>query len=246
MALLSRFVLRALAAVALAAGGTTMLRAQGLSILPITTQFAAGQRAAALTIVNHGTIETSFQVRAFAWSQSVDGSDVLTASDAIVLSPPLGTIPPGGSQVVRMILRQPPQKQETSFRLLLDQIPPPAAPGTVQVALRLSLPVFSLPVMRVSALVRFHVEQVRGVPYLVASNAGTRHDKIQSIELRDHSGAVLGVDSGRSPYVLPGAIRQWRIVSPDGSPPAIVGLKLSAHAEATEVVDQPVAVTSTF
>ena len=112
-----------------AAGAASIANAQTLSVQPVTIQLLAGQRTAAMTVVNQGSVETSFQVRAFAWGQSADGGEVLTNSDAIVTSPPLGTIPPGGRQVVRLILRQAPTDGESSYRLLLDQIPTPAAPA---------------------------------------------------------------------------------------------------------------------
>jgi fimbrial chaperone protein len=218
--------------------------AQALSVQPVTIQLLAGQRAAAMTVVNQGLVETSFQVRAFAWGQAADGSEVLTNSDAIVASPPLGTIPPGGRQVVRLILREAPQDRESSYRLLLDQIPPPAAPGTVQVALRLSLPIFALPTAKVAPTVRFSIEQAAGAAYLVASNDGKRHEKIQDIELRNGTSTVLRVEAGSSPYVLPGAVRRWRIVAPDGLQPGGGSLSLSARAEVIKVASLPVAITS--
>ncbi len=76
----------------------------------------------------------------------------------MVASPPAVTIAPGASQVARLILRKPPEGKEATYRLLVDQIPPPAAPGTVRVALRLSIPVFAEPATRAVAHVQYHVE----------------------------------------------------------------------------------------
>jgi fimbrial chaperone protein len=110
-------------------------KAQSLTVLPVNIEMAPGQMSTTMTVINQGTTETSVQLRAFAWSQK-DGKEVLTASDDVVASPPAATIAPGATQVVRLVLRKAPGAQEATYRMLLDQIPPPAAPGTVRISLR--------------------------------------------------------------------------------------------------------------
>jgi P pilus assembly chaperone PapD len=117
-------------------------RAQSLMVLSVNIQMAPGQKATTLTVINKGDSETAIQVRAYAWNQP-DGDDQLTTSDAVLVSPPLTSIAPGVSQVVRLVLRQLPQGREATYRIVLDQIPPPAVPGTVRVVLRMSIPIFA-------------------------------------------------------------------------------------------------------
>ncbi len=81
--------------------------AQALSVLPVNIFLPPGQKATTLTVTNQGKSETAIQVRAYAWNQP-DGEDQLTTSDMVVVSPPLATIAPGATQVVRLILRLPP------------------------------------------------------------------------------------------------------------------------------------------
>ena len=118
--------------------------AQALSVLPVNIFFSPGQKASSLIVTNAGTTETAIQIRAFAWAQT-DGTDQLTDTDAVVLSPPIATIAPGASQVIRLILRQLPQGREATYRILVDQIPPPAEPGIVHMVLRMSIPIFAEP-----------------------------------------------------------------------------------------------------
>ena len=80
-------------------------RAQSLSVMPVNINLAPGQSATTLTVTNQGTTKTAIQIRAFGWNQQADG-DQLAASDAVVVSPPIASIDPGASQVVRLILRQ--------------------------------------------------------------------------------------------------------------------------------------------
>ena len=59
-------------------------------------------------------------------------------------------------------LRQLPENQEATYRILIDQIPPPVEPGIVHMVLRLSIPIFVLPSNRAFPDVRFHVERTAG------------------------------------------------------------------------------------
>jgi fimbrial chaperone protein len=228
----------AAAFVILVGGGAAT--AQSLTVLPVTIQMASGQMAASLTVINLGDSETAVQIRAFAWSQ-LDGTDQLESSDEVLASPPLGTIPPGTTQVVRLVLRKPPQGREATYRIVLDQIPPPAEPGTVRIALRLSIPIFAEPKTRAVSHLLFHVERDAGQAYLVALNDGGRHETIRDIALTTGEGAVLKTDDKTSPYVLAGATRRWRIVAADRLPAPGGTLRLTARADAG-TVDQPVPV----
>src|ERR1035441_1912769 len=89
------------------------VRAQALSVLPVNIFLAPGQSVSTLTITNHGTTKTAVQIRAFAWDQQGD-SDQLEATESVLVIPPIAPIDPGASQVVRLILRKPPQGREAT------------------------------------------------------------------------------------------------------------------------------------
>jgi fimbrial chaperone protein len=84
------------------------------------------------------------QVRVFSWTQSPD-DDVLTQTEELVASPPIFSVPDGGAQIVRLVLRVAPAATEQAFRVMLDEIPAAAQGTAVVVALRVSLPVFVIP-----------------------------------------------------------------------------------------------------
>lgn len=212
-------------------------RAQSLAVLPVNVSLAPGQSAATLTVTNHGNSETAIQIRGYAWNQP-DGEDQLVASDALVVSPPLATIAPGGTQVVRLILRQAPQGREATYRILLDQIPPPAEAGVVHVVLRLSIPIFAQPTTRVFPDVQFHIETEGGQVFLVGTNYGSRHEAIRDIALLTSGGAKLKADAGASPYALAGATRRWHIAMPGPLPLPSDTLRLTAHADAGAIEEQ--------
>ncbi len=208
-----------------------MAGAQSLSVQPVNVLLAPGQRAATMAVTNQGNKETAIQIRGFAWNQP-DGDDQLTASDTIVVSPPITSIAPGATQVLRLILREPPHGHEATYRILLDQIPPTPEPGIVHVVLRLSIPIFAEPDTRAVPRVQFHIEREAGELYLVGINDGLRHEAVRDILLTTKDGGTLKAEAGISPYILAGSTRRWHIAGSDMPLLSNETLRLTAHMDA--------------
>lgn len=214
--------------------------AQPITVQPVSIQMAPGQMASALTVIDQGDHETTFQARAFVWDQQ-EGTDQLAPTKELLTSPPLGTIQAGAGQVVRLVLRQPPQGREATYRIFLDQIPPPAAGGTVRIAVRLSIPVFAEPTGRAVAHLRWRIERIDQQLNLVAINDGTRHETVSNIALTGQDGRTLKVEADVSPYVLAGATHRWRIFAPGPSPAPGTVWRLTAAGD-TGQIEQSVSV----
>ncbi len=234
----------ALAAVLVLSYTSLAAEAQALSVLPVNIFLQPGQAATTMTVTNQGTSKTSVQIRVYAWNQH-DGDDQLAPSEEIVISPPIATIAPGANQVVRLILRLPPvgRDQESTYRILVDQIPPPAEPGIVHVVLRLSIPIFAEPSKRAVPNAQFHVEVKSGQIYLVAVNNGLRHDVLRDIELSTSDGRKLKPVAGTSPYILAGASRRWNIPAQGPLPLPSETLTLTGHSD-SGAIEQQVRVVS--
>jgi len=212
---------------------------QALSVLPVNVFLSPGQKATSLTVTNKGESETAIQIRVYAWSQKDgDGEFQLTATNRVVLSPPIARMAPGASQVVRIILRQLPEGREATYRILIDQIPPPAEPGVVHVVLRMSIPIFAQPAIRSFADVQFHLERKDGQIYLVGFNAGNLHETIRDIVLTASDGRKLKPESNASPYILDGVTRRWLVAAQGPLPLPSETLQLTAHANAGAIEEQ--------
>lgn len=207
--------------------------AQAIAVLPVNIRMDQGQSAAVLTIVNRADAAASYQVRGFSWSQP-GGVDTTSPTDGLMMSPPLGTIAPGATQVVRLVLRNPAQSQEDTYRVFVDQIPPPAAANTVRIALRLSIPVFAEPQTRIAPRVKWHVEPGPQYSYLVAVNDGTRHETVHRLSLTQSNGAAVKIEGGASPYILSGATRRWRILLANPAPGTTFHLSMEGEVESLD------------
>jgi len=117
------------AVAALAVSVFTAQAGTPLLIWPIDPVIAPGQQAAALWLENQGAQAATLQVRVFGWSQS-RGEDDFQPQQAVVPSPPIATVPPGGRQLVRLIATRPvPPGTEQPFRIFIDELPAAPAPA---------------------------------------------------------------------------------------------------------------------
>lgn len=236
-------VVRIFAAILVVSLTGAIAGAQGLSVWPVNIFLSPGQRAATLSVTNAGDSATAIQVRAYAWDQK-DGDDRITATSTLIVSPPLSSISPGATQVIRLILRQPPQGREATYRILVDQVPPPAEPGVVHMVLRLSIPIFAQPQIRAVAQIQFHIERHADKVTLVGINNGLSHEALRDIVLATSDGRKLKAVASTSPYILAGATQRWLLDTQGYLPQINETLQLTAHAVAG-AIDQQVRLVAT-
>ncbi|HEY1076194.1 MAG TPA: molecular chaperone [Fontimonas sp.] len=193
--------------------------AGGFSVSPTTLTFAADQTAEGLRLHNTGNRPINAQLRVFAWTQAGD-DDVLTPSKALVVSPPMATLAPGQQQFVRIIRTDAtPVAAERSFRLLIDELPPPAPPAGAPVSgldfvVRFSVPVFVAAAGDAPGETRWSLhERADGTMQLRGDNPSPRHVQLADLRILDASGGTLYEQPGLVGYVLGGAQRGWLLKS---------------------------------
>ena len=140
--------------------------------------------------------------------------------------------------MVRLILRQAPQGREATYRILVDQIPPPAEPGIVHLVLRLSIPIFAEPATRAFPRLKFHLEVDGGQMVLVGSNDGLRHEAVRDIEVVTGDGRKLKAAPGASPYILAGSTRRWNISAEGPLPAPGDSMQMTGHSDAGPIKEQ--------
>src|SRR6185312_9864851 len=136
----------ALWGLALLTAGVSTALAGSFTVNPVRLTLSATQAVAAVTVKNVGDEATVVQLETSSWTQH-DGQDVLTSSSEILATPPIITIPPGASRIIRVGLRRAPDPQrELTYRLFLREVPPPEPLAqSLRVALLISMPVFVVP-----------------------------------------------------------------------------------------------------
>jgi fimbrial chaperone protein len=182
---------------------------------PTRIELAPHQLSATLVIRNDDKEPVVIQVEPRAWSQK-DGEDVYAPTRELLVTPPIITIPAGAEQILRIALRRPLDPQtEIPYRIYLLEVPPPPQAGFrgLQVALRISIPVFARPgdaaapraEWKVAYGAREHALRV------VLANAGNAHLQVQEFMLFAPGSNTPSAIRQTAAYVLPGQSRDWLI-----------------------------------
>nr|WP_314137564.1 molecular chaperone [Acinetobacter lwoffii] len=198
----------------------TLVSANSFSVSPVKVDLAADTRIVALRIHNSSTKPTAVQAELMSWLQK-EGKDLYESKTReILVTPPIFTVPPGETQIIRVGLRRAVDlKQELSYRLFLQELPPPIPDkvNSLQMVMRMSLPVFVAPATgSASSDLSWHIRQVnKGNLILESYNRGNGHAQIAELRLKLSDGQEL-VQKGNT-YILPDSKHEWSIDFKGGS-----------------------------
>jgi len=209
--------------------------AASFTVSPVRITLAPGSATDSLTVRNNGSEPAVVQLEPLRWSLR-DGVDVQEPTRELLATPPIFTLAPGASQIVRVGLRGrgPDPVTEIAYRLLLKEVPSalPAGASGIHMALRINLPVFVQPLSAARPSLQWQARREGGLR-LSARNDGNVH--LQLLGLR-----VDGVEwplPAASGYLLPGQTRTWPV---DPKAPAGTTLRLVARTDGGELASDVV------
>jgi fimbrial chaperone protein len=211
--------------------------AGSFSVGPVRVDLSTKQPVATVVVHNDGTEPSIVQLDVVSWTQDAT-EDVYAATSELLATPPIFTVPPGGSHVVRVGLRRrvDPQR-ELSYRLFLQELPPPPDPNLqgMRMVLRIGVPVFVAPSAKSKPELTWRTTMAAdGAIKVSLANNGTEHVKIGDLELTPMDGALPPRVQHVSTYVLPGQSREW-LVKMDG--PVAAGSKIRVRARTDSQID---------
>ena len=207
--------------------------AGSFAVNPVRVTLSGGQLVAALTVHNNAQEPTVVQLTTSSWTQH-EGADVLAPTKDILATPPIFTLPPGGSQIIRVGLRRAPDAQhELTYRMVLREVPPPEPLSQgLRVALAVSLPVFVTPPHPIAPKLVWQVAKLpNGEVQLRASNTGSAHIQVGHFELSLASNGQKLTEQTVAAYVLPDDTRTWILKDIRGADTG-TQVKISAQTDA--------------
>ena len=92
-----------------------------LQVDPITVELSADRKVASVKIRNEEAAPVTIRAYVLTWTQE-GGEDVYEESSSLILSPPVFTIKGGGTQLVRVGLRNPAAAGK-AYRLIVEEVP---------------------------------------------------------------------------------------------------------------------------
>jgi fimbrial chaperone protein len=171
--------------------GALPAQAADIGIMPVAVQLDKTRDRSTVSVVNNGAQPVVLQAEVIAWNRE-GGVDSDAPTSDLIVNPPVFTVQPGQTQIVRVGLRRTaaPEK-ETTYRMVLREVPTPLTPtqagvsGAVRVLVALRVPVYVAPL----AVTRDERWQARrdheGNIVASVTNAGNVHYKVAAIRLHD-------------------------------------------------------------
>ena len=213
--------------------------ATGWEIDPVRVELNPEQQTAAITVKNGTDQPTSIQIQAVAWSQ-LDGKDIYTPTRELLVSPPIVTIAPKGEQIIRVALRRKADTtNELTYRISLQELPPQQGPDFmgVQVALRISLPVFvqSQKGEALSKMVWTVSRTAENKLKVGVKNQGNAHIQISDFAIYVPGSEKPITDESGSSYILAGQSHEWLLKTTSPEKMTIDRLHLKAYTDAENV-----------
>lgn len=189
-------------------------QAGSFHVSPIRVDLRAAQPVAVINVTNNEDRVTRIQLQLVSWSQE-DNRDVYTDTRALIANPPIFTLQPKGTQIIRVGLAKPENPaREQSYRVFLEELADTATADKsagLKIQLRIGLPVFVLPQQPVKPLLRWTARPAKDAIQIEAKNDGDAHVQIREIKLQTRNGDKLLATTAMADYVLPGSSRTWLI-----------------------------------
>jgi fimbrial chaperone protein len=158
-----------------------------VDISPVLVEMSETHDKEVVRITNSGDTAKSFEASAVAWSQSEKEREIYTDTDELLVVPPLFTIQPGQTQVVRIgLMRRADENLELAYRIFFTELAPPelgedTATG-IKMRLRFGVPAFVAPLAVPSPaidLVKLH--SIDGHTFMELRNIGNVHVKVNEV-----------------------------------------------------------------
>ncbi|QPF72642.1 molecular chaperone [Roseateles sp. DAIF2] len=202
-----------------------LAQAADVSLMPVNVRLDRLNDRATVQVTNNGAEPVVMQADAIAWTR-VEGKDVDGPTSDIIVNPPIFTVQPGQTQVLRVGLRRAQElQQEATYRMVLREIPMPRLSdvgqmaGTVRVLVALRVPVYVAPA-RVLRDERWSLRrESNGDMVASVTNSGNVHLRVS--ELRLHGEGAQGRPlalQGSNAVIFPGEERSFRLQAGGGTP----------------------------
>ncbi|MEQ1885435.1 MAG: fimbria/pilus periplasmic chaperone [Bryobacteraceae bacterium] len=194
------------------AGGLS-LQAGSYAVKPVRIELSSRQLRTTFQVENLGDEPVTVQAHVVAWNAN-GGEEIQAENDEILLNPPIFSVLPGHQQYIRLGMRKPrPDTSESTFRLILEEVPPAPKPGVngLRTLLRISVPIFFKPKVSAPHLVWSAKHGAGDGMVLSVSNSGNAHVQIRRFSVTDVASGAVSQVQGSASYVLQQGKKEWTI-----------------------------------
>ncbi|HEX6805935.1 MAG TPA: fimbria/pilus periplasmic chaperone [Terriglobales bacterium] len=192
-----------------------------LTVAPVRLELSAARPYTVLRVTNNASESVTLHARAFRWSFDAK-DDVLTATDEVILNPPMATMRPKAVQIIRIGLRSRMESSvEETYRIIVEEVPTSKAKveGTqISTILKMSIPVFVTPRKAVAPRLEWTAHRdANGAVIISGANHGEAHVQIKRFAVSHLSNREKTQKIEEVVYLLPSQRREWTLKNPEFS-----------------------------
>lgn len=197
-------------------------QAADVTLMPVNVRLDRANDRATVQVMNNGQEPVLMQAEAIAWNR-VGGLDVDGPTSDLIVNPPVFTVQPGQTQVLRLGLRRSHElAQEGTYRIVLREVPMPRpsdalnVSGSVRVLVTMRVPVYVAPA-KVNRSEQWKVTRASNGELLAeVANTGNVHLKVGELRLHGEGGQSLAAvaQQGGTSVIFPGEQRVFRLPAP--------------------------------
>ena len=216
--------------------------ASEVAVSPVNIYLTRDAHTALLTLTNQGNESASFQISVYAWNQSDAAATQLTSTSDVVLFPTLLTLGPGEQRKVRIGATITPGLIEKTYRVLIQELPPPRTQATspglhVRLLTNISLPLFLEPDKPRLQTTISEASVKRGELFFRVNNLGSMHVLPQSVAIsgKDSAGKLIFSRQPRLWYILAGESNKVGVILPAYDCSAVRTLEISVQTQSESV-----------
>lgn len=183
----------------------------GLNISATSLVLAPTHMAGTIRVTSERNYPDVVQVKVYKW----DGggpTENLQPSDDILGVPTVFTLPPNGSQIVRVALRGPSAStDEQAYRVQVSEVQSQYMPSAnIGMLLNLNFPVFVAPTGQLVRQATWSQQRQGSNLLLTVKNTGNMHLRVRGFTLVDAGGTLVGQNKYDT-TVLPGQTHVWTV-----------------------------------
>ncbi|WP_158080806.1 molecular chaperone [Pelomonas sp. KK5] len=194
-------------------------QAADVTLMPVNVRLDRNNDRSTVQVINNGQEPVLMQAEAILWTR-VNGQDHDGPTTDLIINPPVFTVQPGATQVLRVGLRRSQElAQEGTYRIILREVPMPQAAdfqqlsGSVRVLVTMRVPVYVAPA-QVRRSERWQVTRAPDGSLLAqVNNAGNVHLKVAELRLQGPGGEALAAvaQKGGPSVIFPGEQRVFKL-----------------------------------
>jgi fimbrial chaperone protein len=228
-----------LAGLGLALGQAGPAAAASFSVNPTQVFLTSGTPTKLLGIRNESNRPLRFQLTVFAWNQNPKGEMQLAPTSDIIFFPPLLTLAPKEDRNVRIGVAARFATIEKTYRLFIEELPPPEKPlegqTGVTVLTRVGIPVFMEPPAPVARGTLQVTGIQKGTLAFQVNNTGNVHFLPERVRVQglDRTGAIVLHQQVDGWYILAGGSRVYELPLPPSDCARITALQIEVQVGET-------------